>query len=248
MKWMVISNQSFISEQALEAQKFMNAKHNIYNSLNKKHTYIFEILYPEDYTIIQYKTQRDLILLTRIETDTGIEMDYYLLLRKYSRYFTVLKNLNIKLTEIKDLDKHNDNNKEGFVIMFEDGQKIEYKFDNYTCLVDAMTNISNISIWRNLKKNYDFTVVANKLPKKQYDWITKQIKRIERKYCIVEREALKEFVRIYHINKITERKSFAVEAAKSDYYNILYCVYDKKPYDKPIWKKIRPKKHKTCKK
>jgi len=244
MKWLIINNQSFVSEQALVAQKFMNAKHNIYNSLDKKYTYVFEILYPEDYTIIKYKTQYDLILLTGIEIATGEEMDYYQLLEKYSKYFTVLKRFNIKLTNIKDLDKYK-NNKEGFVIMFENGQKFEYKFADYDYLVDMMTNISNVSIWRNLKKNYDFTVIADKLPKKQYDWITKQIKKIQNKYCDIEREALKEFIRIYHINKIIERKSFAVEAAKSEYYAILYSLYDKKPYDKTIWEKIKPKTYKT---
>lgn len=45
MQWIVASRGSFISEQALEAQKMLNAKLNILDKLNKNFTYLFEIIY-----------------------------------------------------------------------------------------------------------------------------------------------------------------------------------------------------------
>jgi RNA ligase len=43
MKWIVASRGSFISEQALEAQKMLNITD--YEKLNKECTYLFEIIY-----------------------------------------------------------------------------------------------------------------------------------------------------------------------------------------------------------
>lgn len=245
MSWIVINSQSFISEQALEAQKIMNAKHNIYNILNKKCTYIFEIIYPEDYRIIKYKTKRALILITRIENLSGLELHHIQLLKKYSKYFIILRNFKITINDMSDLEKYSDDNKEGFVIRFKGGKRIEYKFDNYIYLDNMLSNLSNISIWRNLKNNYDFNYVSNKIPTKQYKWITKIINNFQQKYNEIELTALKEFVRIYHINKITNRKLFAAEAIKCDCYPILYKIFDKKPYNKIIWSKIKPNKHKA---
>jgi hypothetical protein len=59
----------------------------------------------------------------------------------------------------------------------------------------------------------------------------------------IERQALKEFVRIYHINGIgvnNNRGDFAREALKTKYHSILFKLYDKKSYDELIWKRIRP--------
>lgn len=44
-KWIVASRGSFISEQALEAQKMFDVKFGVLDELNKNCTYIFEIIY-----------------------------------------------------------------------------------------------------------------------------------------------------------------------------------------------------------
>ena len=44
MTWIVASRGSFISEQAIEAQKMLQLKPNIYDVLNKNCTYLFEII------------------------------------------------------------------------------------------------------------------------------------------------------------------------------------------------------------
>lgn len=45
MTWIVASRGSFISEQAIEAEKMLQLKPNIYDVLNKNCTYLFEIIY-----------------------------------------------------------------------------------------------------------------------------------------------------------------------------------------------------------
>ena len=49
-----------------------------------------------------------------------------------------------------------------------------------------------------------------------------------------------EFVRIYHINEITDRALFAEQAKLSEYRSILFKLYDRRPYADIIWKQIRP--------
>lgn len=45
MTWIIASRGSFISEQALEAKKMIDAKSDVLNKLDKNCTYIFEIIY-----------------------------------------------------------------------------------------------------------------------------------------------------------------------------------------------------------
>jgi hypothetical protein len=74
-------------------------------------------------------------------------------------------------------------------------------------------------------------------------------KSLQTEYNEIERLALKEFVRIYHVNGIgmdknrseeENRRDFAMEATKTEYRSILFKLYDKRPYDDIIWKSIRP--------
>jgi len=241
MKWIIASRGSFISEQALEAQKMLNSKTDIYEKLNKNFTYCFEIIFPTNRIVVDYGDMYDLILLAKIETKTGIETYYDDLLAKYSKYFTVVKKYKIKninnLSELKELEE---NNKEGFVVRFFNGMRVKVKFTEYVRLHGILTNVSNLTVWEHLMNNYNFDALYDRVPDEFYDWLKRTISSLQSEYNEIERQALKEFTKIYHVNEITNRKDFAIEAVKTEYQSILFRMYDKRPYDEIIWKLVRP--------
>jgi hypothetical protein len=236
--WTIASRGSFISEQMLKAEKMFNKY--IFSNLNIECTYLFEILYPENRIVVDYGDKQELMLLTRIETKTGKELDYDNLCRKYNKFFTIVKKHDIKVKNLSDLKKLEEENREGFVVRFANGFRVKVKFSEYIRLHGIITNVSNITVWEHLKNNYDFDALLDRVPDEFYDWLKKITRKLQNSFHETERLALKEFIRIYFINNITDRKEFADEAIKSDLRSVLFKLYDKKPYDEIIWKMNKP--------
>ena len=191
--------------------------------------------------VVDYGDRRELVLLSRIVTRTGFEMYYDDMVAMYSKYFTVVKKYvmkNIKnLNELKELEE---DNKEGFVIRFLNGFRVKVKFSEYVRLHGILTNVSNLTVWEHLRDNYEFDELLDRVPDEFYDWLKRTASKLLVEYAEIERQALQEFVRIYHINQITERALFAEQAKLFKHRSILFKLYDRKPYADIIWKQIRP--------
>lgn len=239
MEWIVASRGSFISEQCLEARKMLNAS--IFDKFVKELTYLFEVIYPENRIVVDYGNRRELVLLTAIETKNGVELYYDDLHDTYSKWFTVVKRYEFKninnLNELKELEEEN---REGFVVRFLNGFRVKVKFSEYVRLHGILTNVSNLTVWEHLKDNYEFDELLDRVPDEFYDWLKKTASGLQTEFNEIERKSLLEFVRIYHINQITERALFAEHAKLSEYRSILFKIYDKRAYADIIWKMIRP--------
>lgn len=238
MEWIVASRGSFISEQMLEARKMLDAS--VYDKLSVHLTYLFEILYPENRIVVDYGSRRELVLLTIIETTSGFELPYADVEKVYSKYFTVVKKYDLTVNNLNDLKKLEEDNREGFVVKFEDGFRVKVKFSEYIRLHGILTNVSNLVVWEHLMNNYNFDELLDRVPDEFYDWLKKTVNVLQLAFNEIERQALKEFVRIYHVNGITTRKEFAAEAVKSELRGILFKLFDKRSYEEIIWKSIRP--------
>jgi len=237
-EWIVASRGSFISEQSVEARKILSNK-SVY--LEKNNTYIFEVIYPENQIVVHYNGIRSLVLLTVIETKSGIEAPYDNVLNNYVDYFTIVKKYDIKnINNLNDLKILEEENHEGFVVKFADGFRVKVKFNEYIRLHGILTNVSNVVVWEHLMNNYNFDLLLDRVPDEFYDWLRRTVGSLQLQYNDIERLALKDFIRIYHINNISDRKAFAMEAIKTEHRSILFRLYDKKPYDVLIWKQIRP--------
>ena len=240
-KWIISSRWSFISEQVIEANKMMNNKPNIFKILNKNCTYIFEIIYKSNKTVIDYGNLYDIILITKIINKNGNEISYDIIHRKYKRHFTIVKKINIKVDNLIELKYHEEHNKVGYVIKFSDNTRLKIKFKEYVKLYSVLKNVSQMTIWEYLRNNYDINLLSNTITEKHKDLFNKIIEDLYDKYNNVERLAIKEFIKIFHINNITDRIEFAHEAINSEYNLILFKIFDKKPYDYIIWNMIKPK-------
>lgn len=238
-EWIVASRGSFFSDQSREAEKMFDKT--VFKHLNKKCTYLFEVIYPENRIVVDYRGLRDLVLLGRVESKTGFELFYEDLYDTYSKYFTVVKKIKVNtFGELNSIRDKEEDNKEGFVVRFENGFRVKMKFAEYCRLHAIVTNVSNLTVWEHLMNGYDFDELVDRVPDEFYTWLKKTINELQNSYNEIERLSLKEFVRIIHINEITDRKQFAEEAKKFDYRSILFLMYDKRGYDGVIWKRIRP--------
>jgi RNA ligase len=70
----IATRGSFTSEQAERANKIFQKKYS-HLHFNKEHTYLFEIIYPENRIVVDYGAKEDLILLAVLDTETGKDLE-----------------------------------------------------------------------------------------------------------------------------------------------------------------------------
>ena len=156
--WRVASKGSFVSEQAIWAQNWIDrrAKH----ALNIGWTYCAEIIYPENRIVVNYGDREDLMLLAAFRTD-GYEIpldraestwhlgdvvgthDAGTLGTNLERVVeATLSNRRLDGTEVTGTDE------EGYVIRFVSGIRAKCKFAEYTRLHRLLTGVTERNIWQ----------------------------------------------------------------------------------------------------
>ncbi|MDD2984755.1 RNA ligase [Flavobacterium sp.] len=125
----IATQRSFTSLKARRATEILYKKYaSIFNKLKKDRTYVFEAIYPESKVLIDYGDNEELILLGIIDNETG--KDYPL----EDIGFPVARDWTNDLINIKsfdDLKSLNLENKEGLVVVYENGFRIKVKFPWY---------------------------------------------------------------------------------------------------------------------
>ena len=240
-KWIVASRGSFISEQAEIAYEIFKNEIDV-NLLSSAHTYIFELIVPTNRIVVNYGNFEGLVLIGMLETDSGVEVSYDEIINEYTLELHIVHRYykygdGISVDGLKQLQE---DNREGFVIRFEDGERIKLKFDEYIRLHRIVTNVSNKTVWEYLMNNHSFDELLERVPDEFYVWLKKTKSDLERQFKDIELEILKEFYQIYCKEGITERKAFAEKALQSKNRGFLFALYDGKDYNEAIWKKIRP--------
>jgi len=204
------SQRSFKSPNALRATEILYKKYShLFSKLNKKYSYIFEVIYPETQVIINYNNTEDIILLGIIDNKTGAEIPL-----KYFG-FPIAKDYTKTYGHIKDLEELSNlnlPNLEGFVLHYENGAKIKIKFKWFSEAKNAQVNIikynrlayenkrrlsdlleltsreiSNILIWEHLKSGEPLEALLLHVPEEFYmwgfeSWFSQTVSEIEMQY------------------------------------------------------------------
>lgn len=231
----IATRGSFVSDQALWATKFIN-KPEVFQwvkNLDRKKTYLFEIIYPENRVVVSYGTREELILLAVIDTETGksLEVD------ETNFPFTS----EIPMTTFEELKQRDTANSEGFVVHFpKSDMRMKIKFETYVKLHKVMTGLSQIGIWEMLRDGKD--PYAQGIPDEMFGWISDVVKSLQERYAEIEDSAWNAYrnIRFWH-----SRKLQAEVIKGSKYPGVSFAMLDEKDYKGAIWKMIRPKGQST---
>lgn len=157
-KLIVSSKGSFVSDQAKEAEAMLS---HLVDKFDSRYTYVFEILYPENRIVVDYGDRKELILLAIRETATGKERPD--LLQSYAEslgfraatiyYFPTIEHL-------KEEKQRTDwTNQEGYVLLFENGERIKVKYEQYFLLHKIRTDLSDKAIIEALRDGKDLVQI-----------------------------------------------------------------------------------------
>jgi RNA ligase len=251
-EWILSTRGSFISEQSIKGRELLE-KYN-YSKLHPDYTYIFEIIYFENRIVCQYDFE-DLILLGMIHTKTGYDVDIHSGSNNDIRLKNILNNIGINIVKkydgIKDyntLKQMVDNNAEGFVVKFSNGDRMKIKGEEYLRLHKIMTNISTTGIWEYISNGGDIIDTLKDVPDEFYEKIKSYEKTLRYGYYQVSEYCGKSYDS-FRYGKYGDKeveptkKEFAEYVMKNchpPYRSVMFAMWDGKPYDKLIWNIIKP--------
>ncbi len=224
----VATRGSFTSPQSQKANEILNSKYaHVFDKLDKSNTYLLEILFPENRIVCRYDGLEDLILLAIIDTQTGEDRELE------DIGFPIVKRYD-GIKDIKSLKALEEDNKEGFVVKFQNNFRLKIKFEEYCRLHRILTNVSNRTVWEYLAENRNFDELLDRVPDEFYSWLNKTKNKILSEYSEIETYCKDNF------------KSFDNRKDAAEYYKnlkhtaVLFKMLDNKDYSQIIWKMLRP--------
>ena len=234
------SRGSFTSEQAIKGTELLD-KYNWERGTYEGYTYMFEILYPENRIVVDYGEEEKLVVLGVINTTTGEDCKFD---EMESEGFNIVKKYHT-IKNYEHLKSLNWENKEGFVVKFENGDRCKIKFEDYLRLHKIMTEISTKSVWECLSKGDDIYEMLKDVPDEFFKGIDGYIHELTNQYITLEREynwIFRKLENVYFIahKKEYNRADFAQHAKKYKYPQILFKMLDDKDTSDTIWRVIKP--------
>lgn len=238
-KWILSTKGSFHSDQAVQGKVILDRMYPGYKSLDKNFTYLFEIVYPENQIVVKY--DEDMVFLDAF----GNTKDNYYEKPEIPESFNVVKEYNhFSIEDILSMMKNDYDNSEGFVVVFEDGYRVKFKYEEYIRLHKIVSDFKPKSVVELLASGANLDDFINSLP----DEFRKDI-------LAIKNSAEEKFERLLKYSKFVSktlkkesesRKEYAVkvfEAFKSNntMQSLLFILYnypETKNIDKIIWKEV----------
>jgi len=239
-EWHYASRGSFTSDQSIKFREIFINKYKT-SHLTVTNTYLFEIIYPENRIVVDYNGMEDVVMLGEIHTESGIELDL-----EYweNSIFNVVK----KYDGIKDytaLKGMVEDNHEGFVVRFSNGDRMKVKGEEYVRLHKIMTNLSTTAVWEVLSNGGSMDELLKDVPDEFYEKIKEYENELNFSFYTINKEYdwIFNTIRNQYFEaheKEFNRAEFAMLAKKYKYPSILFSLLDGKDISPLVWKIVKP--------
>ncbi len=244
--WIFASRGSFISEQALKGIEIMNDTVNerMILPLNPKFTYMFEIIYPENRIVVDYGDDEKLVMLGAIHTKSGDELPHELLTYSHGFAYDIVKKYD-NFTDISELKSSVKDDREGFVVVFSNGDKMKVKGEEYFRLHKIMTEVSTTAVWGVLSNGDSYEDLLIDVPDEFDKKIKEYIKELKFDFMIISET----FVKLFDNYLENRNRVLPDKAEYSEWVRtfpkieqaIFWRMYDNRDYSDIIWRLIKPK-------
>ena len=242
-EWRFCTRGSFVSEQALAAKEIggerMRSTTFFSDMVAQDYTHLFEFVSPANRIVVDYGDKTDLIYLASIHTEEGFETRSTMMEKLFESPAIYTP------ADIKDLYKGKKENREGYVLTWDDGFKVKVKFEEYKRLHRLLSGMTERRVWEILKEDgaEGIRAIRGSLPEEWHRWLDLQVMKLQRKYRYIEEKSAEMYHRGCRLVKKEEgRKAWAQFVRESGYAlpSILFMRYDGKDYSHVIWEHIKP--------
>jgi RNA ligase len=245
-RWAIATRGSFASEQALWATQFFR---DLYGDFRPAAgwTSLFEIIYPENRIVVDYKDMRDLVLLGSVSIDTGRSVGPHHSIGWQGPRAAVFK----ADTLAQALLLPPRPNAEGVVVLYLDGpskgERLKIKQADYVQLHRLITGMNARVIWERMGEGEAAGDICCGVPEEFWPWIYEvanelSIEQQELFAAAVDSHygILKQLQAEGHTESNYERKDYAAHAVKSPHKAWLFMLLDGRDPLPAIWKTIKP--------
>lgn len=232
----IATRGSFHSDQANVANQLLRDQYTAMDiAAGGDYTHVFEILYPENRIVVDYGAKRELVYLASIHKTDGSEQ----------WFGDVFGGLKAHQAPLEELMKPRPN-AEGYVLRFENGQRVKIKHEEYVRLHRIVTGLSTTSIWEHLSSGGTMEQLLDPLPDEWMDWAKREAMWLQESYDmeLYSAQAHFEDIRFKFGYKYT-RKEFAEKAiSESRNPSLLFMLLDDndEALNKAIWKLVKPQR------
>ena len=238
----VATRGSFTSEQARWATEFFRQFNKYwFDFFDPTKTYLFEIIYPQNRIVVDYKGYEGLALLAKIDTKTGVSLP---LDDAHALPPIIRTPDSILFHSYERLKKLNSENREGFVLHYRKADvRVKVKFDDYVRLHRIMTGLSVKSVWEMLRDGVD--PLTEDIPDEMHVWLKGVIENLKDKYVSLEKMCLGLY---YSVKDMATRKEQANFILNQFYFtapDVVFQMLDHKDYQATIWRHVKPRGSQT---
>lgn len=247
---------SFISTQAQEAMRMLNEKYSNFKEYmlhDNEITYLFEIIYPENKIVVDYKGERKLLLLGAINRITGYELPRYYLEQLSLAYdVPIVEKYELTIPEMIELQKTIPKDREGFIVRFSNGLRIKIKGQEYLRIHKIKDGITPLNIWESMVMGKVTHPVIQQIPEecipdfvKIYDNLREKYENI---YMEIHVECDDHFGDLLMKDELTkeDKRRVGLDIQKPDWFKhpqamFPFLLHNEQILDKYIKSCIKPK-------
>jgi len=229
----IATRGAFASEQAEWANSWW-AEYAHAVDIPEGQTWLFEILYPENRIVVDYKGRTGLVLLAVIENATGKDLP----LPAESEW----KGERAKAYSQTDVGSliatvEDPANFEGFVLLYETGERVKVKLDEYVRLHRLMSTCSNKSVWELLSAGESLDPVIERVPDEFYACVKRWETELRGQFNAIEAKCKRLLPELVVPG---DRKATAINFTQQEHPAVLFRMLDGKDHAATIWKLLRP--------
>lgn len=235
--WAVATRGSFASDQAKHATRLLTTRYAGFVPPNGL-TVLFEIIYPGNRIVVDYRGLDDLVLLGAVEIATGRTFgpeavpDWPGPVVESFGYATLAEALAAPARD----------GREGLVVHFVDADtRVKIKYADYVRLHRLVTGLTPRTVWDVLANGGDLDELTAPLPDEFHVWVggiaAELTAAVEARAAAVE-AAFAEITAALPAG--WGRKEFAARAVRSQFRGELFLRLDGKDYRPGLWQRVRP--------
>jgi hypothetical protein len=252
-EWVFSARGSFTSEQSVRGLQMLSEYQ--YQKLHNGYTYLFEIIYNENRIVVKYSFE-DVILLGMINNESGKEIDIHNgpfrvlnmisdiglnVVKKYNN----IPDYSVSRYSFNEFKGMIEDNAEGFVIRFSNGDRMKIKGVEYLKLHKIMTETSTTSVWKGLRNGDDIYKILEDVPDEFFNKIEEYVEELKSQYTKLETEYTWIFNKLRNVyfdvyKKKFTRAEFAKKAKNYKYPQLLFKMLDGADYTKSLWEILKP--------
>jgi len=234
---------SFFSEQAAWATEYWNERYDMCE-LDENFTWLAEIIYPQNRIVVDYGNYASLVLLSIIDTETGLHHET---LELKAQWPVDHVDFFGEATDPETVDPNDRTGAEGYVILSGDGvTRVKVKADEYVRLHRLVTGVSSRTIWEMLSSGAPLEELYEKVPDEFSDWVNQTVDSLNNQFREIVETVTYDFIEVLHrTDHLTreqevDRRQFAEVAKETQYPGLLFALLDNKDISARIWKMVKP--------